>query len=229
MENRKNISSPGKYMAHKNKSSFKQKFHKFTRKIKTNRLYQFLLFFFIGFIIFSSGRLNQASKDKTYYNNLLASQKEEIIAEYENQISDLQTAQEQAIQNLREEYENLTPEEVIQKEAEYIAKVLYGTAKNNSERDQRTVVWCILNRVDNSAYPNTIQEVCEQASQWMGYSTDNPILNELYQIALTELQTWHNNYRPVSSDYIYMSWSSQNIVLRDTYEKKDNTRYWQAG
>ena len=63
----------------------------------------------------------------------------------------------------------------------------------------------------------------------MGYSTDNPILNELYQIALTELQTWHNNYRPVSSDYIYMFWSSQNIVLRDTYEKKDNTRYWQAG
>lgn len=229
MENRKNVSSPGKYMTHKNKSPFKRKFHRFVRKIKANRFYQFLLFFFIGFIIFSFGRLNQASKDKNYYNNLLTSQKEEIIAEYENQISDLRTAQAQAIQNLREEYENLTPEEVIQKEAEYIAKVLYGTAKNNSERDQRTVVWCILNRVDNSAYPNTVQEVCEQASQWMGYSADNPILNELYQIALTELQTWHNNYRPVSSDYIYMSWSSQNIVLRDTYEKKTNTRYWQAG
>lgn len=229
MENRKNVTSQGKYVAHKNKIPFKRRFRRFIRKIKSNRFHQILLFIFVGFIVFSFGRLNQASRDKNYYNELLVSQKEEIIAEYESQISDLQIAQAQAIQDIREEYENLTPEEVIQKEAEYIAKVLYGTAKNNSERDQRTVVWCILNRVDNSAYPNTVQGVCEQASQWMGYSADNPILNELYQIALTELQTWHNNYRPVSSDYIYMSWSSKDIVLRDTYEKKTNTRYWQAG
>jgi hypothetical protein len=63
----------------------------------------------------------------------------------------------------------------------------------------------------------------------MGYSDDNPILENLYEIAIKELETWHNNYRPVNRDYVYLSWSSKEIVLRDTYEKGPNTRYWQAG
>ena len=78
-------------------------------------------------------------------------------------------------------------------------------------------------------FPNSVKEVCQQESQWIGYSNDNPILNDLYELAIEELTTWHNNYRPVNKDYIYMSWSSKEIKLRDTYEKSDSTRYWQAG
>ena len=54
-------------------------------------------------------------------------------------------------------------------------------------------------------------------------------MNDLYDLAMAELNTWHSNYRPVSKDYVFMSWSSNQISLRDTYEKKTNTRYWQAG
>ena len=71
--------------------------------------------------------------------------------------------------------------------------------------------------------------MCQQDRQWIGYSDDNPILENLYNIAIKELETWHNGYRPVTEDYVYMSWSSKEIVLRDTYNSTKSTRHWQAG
>ena len=68
-------------------------------------------------------------------------------------------------------------------EREAVARVLYGTALHHSEDAQRAVCWCILNRVESSLYPDTIQEVCEQPSQWMGYSPENPVIESLYKIA----------------------------------------------
>lgn len=213
----------------KKKEPFKRKFRRFTRKVKRHRLYKPTLFIILCIIIFFIGRGCQSHKDKITYTELMEAQKTEIINEYEAKISEMDKLHLEELDNLRYEYETITPEELIKSEAEYIAKVLYGTAQNNTERDQRTVVWCILNRVDNTAYPNTVKEVCEQSSQWMGYSDKNPVLVSLYNVAMKELETWHNDYRPVSADYVYMSWSSREITLRDTYEKGTSTRYWQAG
>ena len=173
-------------------------------------------------ITVSMGSQRRADAEK--YGAMLEEQK----LHYEQMIEDLVIQHQDEIGKIRAEYEHLTPEEIIQKEAEYIAKVLYGY-QYNSERDLRTAVWCILNRVDNPAYPDTVQAVCQQENQWIGYSDDNPVLTDLYNLAIEELTTWHNNYRPVSKDYVYMSWSSKEIKLRDTFEKSDNTRYWQAG
>lgn len=115
----------------------------------------------------------------------------------------------------------------IEREAEYIAKVLYGTAANHADSDKRAVVWCILNRVDHYSHPDTVAEVCEQPKQWMGYSINNPVLTDLYDLALTELKTWHSGgHRPMSSDYIFLTWSSKEILLRDTFEENRKTNYW---
>ena len=219
----------GKYVAPKKRDHFKRKFRRFTRKVKRSKLYKPTLFVILCIIIFFIGRGCQSHKDKLIYTELMEAQKTEITNQYETKIAEMDKLHSEELDNLRYEYETITPEELIKSEAEYIAKVLYGTAQNNTERDQRTVIWCILNRVDNTAYPNTVKEVCEQPAQWMGYSDKNPVLAALYNIALKELETWHNDYRPVSSDYIYMSWSSKEITLRDTYEKSAGTRYWQAG
>lgn len=220
----KHSSSPSK----KKKEPFKRKFRRFMHRVKRNKLYKPTLFIILCIIIFFIGRGCQSHKDKLIYTELMEAQKAEITNEYETKIAEMDRLHLEELDNLRYEYETVTPEELIKSEAEYIAKVLYGTAQNNTERDQRTVVWCILNRVDNTAYPNTIKEVCEQPSQWMGYSDKNPVLVSLYEIAMKELETWHNNYRPVSADYVYMSWSSREITLRDTYGKTAGTRYWQA-
>ena len=161
---------------------------------------------------------------------------------YETQIADINAHHDLEMINLRTElhddYESQMAElkryyeyggdiTQIELEAEYIAKVIYGTAKNHSDSDKRAVVWCVLNRVEHYSHPNTVAEVCEQPKQWMGYSSDNPVLTELYDLALAELKTWHNDgHRPMSSDYIYLSWSSKEIILRDTFEENKNTHYW---
>lgn len=174
-------------------------------------------------------RVQQASVDKQKYEFLLDQRIAEVSAEYEETIHQLKQEHYDEITSLRNEYETSTPEEQMRAEAEYVAKMLYGTALKHSERSQRTAVWCVFNRVDTAGFPNTIQGVCQQEQQWIGYSDDNPVLESLYEIAYTELETWYNGYRPVTADYVYMSWSSDNIVLRDTYKVTKATQYWQAG
>lgn len=115
-----------------------------------------------------------------------------------------------------------------QTEAETVARVLYGV-KGNSERDLRTLAWCVFNRVDNKQYPDTIAGVVGQPKQWMAYSEDNAVLDKLYQIAAEELDRWHSGHRPVSSDFVYMNWSPSEIVLRNRWEEKSGTKYWQWG
>ena len=161
---------------------------------------------------------------------------------YEKQIEEINTAHEEEMIALRSELQNKYESQIaeleqyyeyggdvtqIEREAEYIAKVIYGTARNHVDSDKKAVVWCILNRVEHYAHPDTIAEVCEQPKQWMGYSSDNPVLTENYDLALAELKTWYNDgHRPMSSDYIYLSWSSKEILLRDTFEENKNTHYW---
>lgn len=157
---------------------------------------------------------------------------------YENQIAEINAIHEEEIDSIRSDYESRVIEleqyygygrdvEQIELEAEYIAKVLYGTAINHADSDKRAVVWCILNRVEHYSHPNTIAEVCKQPKQWMGYSDNNPVLDELYDLALEELKTWYSGgHRPMSNEYIYLSWSSKEILLRDTFEENRDTNYW---
>lgn len=161
---------------------------------------------------------------------------------YENRIEELTIAHEEEIASLREELQESYAAELsdlekyyeyggdvtqIEREAEFIAKVIYGTARNHADSDKKAVVWCILNRVEHHSHPDTVEEVCEQPKQWMGYSADNPVLTEFYDLALNELKTWYSGgHRPMSNDYIYLSWSSKEILLRDTFEENRNTNYW---
>ena len=205
-------------------NEFKKGFHKFIRFMKKNGRWKIALNILLCLFIMIAAMVNQANRDRSKYEAMLEAQR----IEYEQQIEELVIQHMDELYDMQMSYEQLTPEKELQEEAEYLAKLLYGTALNNSAQDQRTVVWCALNRVDHPSYPNTVKEVCEQPHQWMGYSDDNPVLDELYNIAMTELITWHDNYRPTRYDYVYMSWSSKEIVLRNTYEKTNNTKYWQA-
>lgn len=115
-------------------------------------------------------------------------------------------------------------------DCEAVARVLYGTALHHSEDAQKAVVWCIINRVESSLYPDSIQEVCEQESQWMGYSAENPIISSMYDVADEVISGWESGgYRAVSPDYLFLSWTQDEIVLRTTFNETRNTHYWRAG
>lgn len=116
-------------------------------------------------------------------------------------------------------------EQLLNQQSEALARVLYGV-KDNSAQDLKTLCWCVFNRVDNPAYPDSIEAVIEQPKQWMGYSEDNPVLDNLYKLAKEQIQAWQNGRRPVSNELIYMSWTPARIVLRDTWQYGMNTKTW---
>ena len=182
---------------------------------KVGRIILYILLCVLIAIVFSA---RQCHRDRLKYETLMAQQETELTEKYELELTEL-----------RRQYEYGGDIDSIEAEAECIAKVLYGTAQHHSADGQRAVVWCILNRVEHQSYPNSVIEVCEQPQQWMGYSEDNPVVEDLYDVALEVLKTWYNGgHRPVSPDYIYLSWSSSEIVLRDKFEEK-GAHYWRIG
>lgn len=114
-------------------------------------------------------------------------------------------------------------------EAEAVARVMYGMARNHASQHQQTVVWCILNRVDDSRFPDSIIEVCQQKSQWVGYADDNPVLEDMYQTAYRMITSWRNGtHRPMDTSYVFAERTADSIILRNTYEITARTRYYEA-
>ena len=71
-----------------------------------------------------------------------------------------------------------------------VAKMLWGEARGCVLDNQQKAVWCVLNRVDDPRFPDTIQGVLSQPSQFHGYSPDFPVWDELYAVALDVLTRW---------------------------------------
>lgn len=198
---------------------------KYTKNKKNPAIGILLVIFYILSILITI--MLTTVHQRTKYESQIA----EITSTHEEQLSTLRTTLQQDyetnLSELEQYYEYGGDVSQIEREAEYIARVLYGTAINHADPDQRAVVWCILNRVEHYAHPDTVEKVCEQPKQWIGYSSDNPVLTDLYDLALDELKIWHSDgHRPLSNKYIYLTWSSKEILLRDTFEENKNTNYW---
>lgn len=72
------------------------------------------------------------------------------------------------------------PEET---DAEILAKVMYTEARGvGSKTEQAAVAWCVLNRVDHEAYPDTVREVVTQRHQF-AWRASAPVTKELLELA----------------------------------------------
>ena len=71
-----------------------------------------------------------------------------------------------------------------------LAQMLYGEARGCTVDNQMKCVWCVLNRVDDVRFPDTIQGVLSQPSQFHGYSPDFPVWDELKEVARDVLTRW---------------------------------------
>ena len=112
-------------------------------------------------------------------------------------------------------------------EADSLARLLYGY-RNNSLRDRKTLIWCVLARVDNNGYPGSVEAVVNQDKQWMFYTSDNPIREDDRAIALEQLREWHSGKYPEKFDdsFVYAEWSASDIALRNTWLKSSDTSWW---
>ena len=107
-------------------------------------------------------------------------------------------------------------------EAEYIAKTLYGEARGCRRTEQEAVVWCILNRAD--AWDMDVVDVITSPGQFAGYSENNPVWPELYDVAQYVLAQWRVERNGESADRVlprenlWFSGNGMYNVFRDAYK-----------
>ena len=87
--------------------------------------------------------------------------------------------------------EPVKPWEPEAADVDALARTLYGECRGCSELQQRAVAWTIFNRVDSSAFPNSLIEVVSQPYQFAGYSESFPVTEELEALARDCLEDWH--------------------------------------
>lgn len=75
----------------------------------------------------------------------------------------------------------------------FVAKTLWGECRGCAPMEQAAVVWCVLNRVDSTDpwLPDDIVAVITQPRQFAGYSPDNPVTDDLLNMARDVLRRWY--------------------------------------
>lgn len=112
-----------------------------------------------------------------------------------------------------------------------LCKVTYGEAGSLSKTQQAAVVWCILNRVDSVAYPNTIVKVITQKSQFYGYRESNPINPTTKEVVVDVLNRWirekrgeDNVGRVLPQEYMYFTGNGKENIFR--LSSKTSSQAW---
>ena len=104
-----------------------------------------------------------------------------------------------------------------------VAQMLWGEARGCALDNQQKAVWCVLNRVDDSRFPDTIQGVLSQPSQFYGYSPDFPVWDELKEVARDVLTRWSMEKQGVTVErelpntYLWFTGDGVQNYFRDTY------------
>lgn len=97
-------------------------------------------------------------------------------------------------------------------------------SKLETDQQKLTEACCMLARVMNPAYPNTFEEVAEQAKQWMFYDgRDKTYTQHDWDLAESIVRPYMESGiipNGLTADMVYGAWSTNDFVLRDSYENK---------
>lgn len=104
-----------------------------------------------------------------------------------------------------------------------LAQMLYGEARGCTVDNQRKCVWCVLNRVDDTRFPDTIIGVVSQPGQFYGYSPYFPEWDNLRAVARDVLTRWSMEkqgaqvQRELPSGYLWFTGNGSENVFRGAY------------
>lgn len=100
---------------------------------------------------------------------------------------------------------------------------------NLTDEAKALACWVVFNRVESSEYPDNVDEVLWQPGQFCEYSDSEPPTEGNFTIATNQLSRWSNgDIRPVPSTAVFITVSSEGVVLRDSWEDSWSTGYWRA-
>lgn len=119
-------------------------------------------------------------------------------------------------------------EAAINVEVDAVAKVI---AKLSTDAQKATEACCMLARVMNRYYPNSFQEVAEQASQWMFYDheANNTFTEHDREIADSIVRPYMESGivpNGLTDQMVYGEWSTNDFVLRDSYKTTSTMHTW---
>ena len=104
-----------------------------------------------------------------------------------------------------------------------MAKMLWGEARGCTRDNQIKCAWVVCNRVDDERFPDTIQGVLEQPSQFHGYDPSYPVTSELYDVAFDVLTRWSYEKqgvpvrRELASSFLWFTGNGQENIFREVY------------
>lgn len=97
-------------------------------------------------------------------------------------------------------------------------------SKLETDQQKLTEACCMLARVMNPAYPNSFEEVAEQEQQWMLYDgRDKTYTQHDWDLAESIVRPYMESGiipNGLTADMVYGAWSTNDFVLRDSYENK---------
>ena len=104
-----------------------------------------------------------------------------------------------------------------------VAKMLWGEARGCARDNQIKCAWVVCNRVDDERFPDTIQGVLEQPSQFHGYDPSYPVTDELYNVAFDVLTRWSYEKqgvpvrRELLNTYLWFTGNGVENIFREAY------------
>ena len=104
-----------------------------------------------------------------------------------------------------------------------LAQMLYGEARGCTVDNQMKCVWCVLNRVDDARFPDTIIGVVSAPGQFHGYSPNFPVWDELKEVARDVLTRWSLEKQGVTVErelpntYLWFTGNGSENVFRGVY------------
>lgn len=104
-----------------------------------------------------------------------------------------------------------------------LAQMLYGEARGCTVNNQMKCVWCVLNRVDDPRFPDTIIGVVSAPGQFYGYSPSFPVWDNLYAVALDVLTRWSMEKqgadvpRELDASFVWFTGNGVENVFREAY------------
>lgn len=102
--------------------------------------------------------------------------------------------------------------DAIEDDMDLLAKLVWGEARGENAEEQSKVVWCVLNRCDDAAFPDTIRDVVTQdkpVRQFSGYNASNPVDESIRDICI---EVWNQYcaeqrgetvYRTLGREFMY--------------------------
>ena len=153
--------------------------------------------------------------------------REELSAEYEAKLAAYKEEQARATQAEHWLSGEASREAAINQAVDAVSSVI---ARLSTDKQKLTEASCILARVMNSAYPNDFEQVCEQNGQWMFYDGTNKTFSEHDRSLADQVVRpfMESGIVPngLTADYVYGEWSTNDFVLRDSWQKSSKSNYW---